>query len=563
MLIYNHKKDFLGIDEEDLRSLKLKSLKELVSEVDDFADLFVKTPGYVHNFKHIHWIDFLVSGESLDENKVIINIKGKVFKASLNVSRAFFKDEPARAGYIIDLQGIRELTQEELSAISSDLASMKIEKKDDLEDIYEFDDTAKSIEEFETKDEEYEFNEPIQNEEITLDEFDSEEKLFEEPEKTNKAVNNFEENDILDIDEDLFADTYEEETKEEKPQTVSTQPTPTDDYMDEDDEFANYHYDPNLASSELGLPVDLVEEFIQDFIAQSEDFKDDLYTALDNGRLDSVKTLSHKLKGVAANLRIEDALATLITINTSDNTTEIKRNLDKFYNVIIKKLSGKEPILPVNHSTQNRSLEEKNEKPLNINKTENIQDNDDNIDLKPDEADSEPAKEQNDSIDIFDDDLFMDSEIQPQNENISFDDTEEVSLKEEHIDIKLDDEETANEEELVDIDDEISLETNKVVIDSKKNASLIGIDVDEYKELLEDYKIDAAAAVEQLKESLSTNDKDNFKNMCLRLKGMSDNMHIDTVSEKVDELISSDDVRKEAVLNDIADKISKLEILED
>jgi len=59
MLIYNFQKEFLGIDAKDLQELGYHDLSSLRSEVTDFADLFVKTPGYIHNFQHVHWIDFI------------------------------------------------------------------------------------------------------------------------------------------------------------------------------------------------------------------------------------------------------------------------------------------------------------------------------------------------------------------------------------------------------------------------------------------------------------------------------------------------------------------------
>ena len=74
MLIYNYKKEFLGIDEADLEALGLNNLEELRSESADFADLFVKTPGHIHNFKHVHWIDYVTNKDGA-EAKVIIHIK--------------------------------------------------------------------------------------------------------------------------------------------------------------------------------------------------------------------------------------------------------------------------------------------------------------------------------------------------------------------------------------------------------------------------------------------------------------------------------------------------------
>jgi len=75
--------------------------------------------------------------------------------------------------------------------------------------------------------------------------------------------------------------------------------------------------------------------------SQSYDFKEELYTHLTNDDLSDLKLLSHKLKGVAANLRIEDAFEVLSIINTSSNMDEIRATLDHFY-TIISKLEGKE-----------------------------------------------------------------------------------------------------------------------------------------------------------------------------------------------------------------------------
>lgn len=77
MLIYNYKKEFLGIDESDLELLGLSNLADLRAEAADFADLFVKTPGFIHNFKHVHWIDYITCNDSGVESKAIIHIKNK------------------------------------------------------------------------------------------------------------------------------------------------------------------------------------------------------------------------------------------------------------------------------------------------------------------------------------------------------------------------------------------------------------------------------------------------------------------------------------------------------
>ena len=103
-----------------------------------------------------------------------------------------------------------------------------------------------------------------------------------------------------------------------------------------------YEYDPKIASNELGLPIDLVQEFIQDFISQSYSFKTELYNSVSSFDLHKAKLLTHKLKGVAANLRIQDALNLLTKINLSDDVTELSNDLDNFY-VIITNLSNNSP----------------------------------------------------------------------------------------------------------------------------------------------------------------------------------------------------------------------------
>jgi HPt (histidine-containing phosphotransfer) domain-containing protein len=122
--------------------------------------------------------------------------------------------------------------------------------------------------------------------------------------------------------------------KEEKPSNKTT----TDENLNYD---PNYVFDPQVASDELGLPIDLIEEFIEDFIAQAQEFKDELYKYLAEEDINNVRILSHKLKGVAANLRVEDAFEVLATINTATDLKVIKENLNIFYKIIAK-LSGEE-----------------------------------------------------------------------------------------------------------------------------------------------------------------------------------------------------------------------------
>jgi len=253
MLVYNFDKEFLGIDEDDLLLLGFSNLDELLYEVNDFADLFVKQPGYIYNFVHVHWIDFILC--STEETKAIIHAKNKNYQCS--------------KAHLVYLDNLMELKDDGSLIIKQQIeqeSSIKIEKT---------------------------IIEPI------VEDTDD---------------------DTLQIKDDLKLNIEE---------------------IKDNDELSTYVYDPNIASEKLGLPLDLIEEFIQDFIHQANDFKDKLYTALHENDIILLKSLSHKLKGVAANLHIDEAYQTLNAINSSDDIDLIASKLDTFYE-IISKLSDKD-----------------------------------------------------------------------------------------------------------------------------------------------------------------------------------------------------------------------------
>jgi len=299
MLIYNYKKEFLGIDQKELQILGFNSLADLQMEVSDFADLFVKTPGYIHNFKHVHWIDFIQYAEESEELKVLINIHKKNFKATLSLSTIFLVDSPASPAFIIKLQNLRSLSENEHENFRSDLFEKEHPKiETTTPTTFNVDTSAIDI-----------FKDP----EPTLNIKEKEElEIFQEDSSSNNEVKE----EKIDLDISLSPQIEEENKVLDKKENQHS------------------NYDPHIASQELGLPLDLIEEFIQDFIAQAKEFKEDIYFSLNSGDIDNVKTLSHKLKGVAANLRVEDAFEVLSIINTSNDIDIIKENLTKFYSII-------------------------------------------------------------------------------------------------------------------------------------------------------------------------------------------------------------------------------------
>ncbi len=390
MLLYNQRKEFIGIDEDDLANLGFNSVDDLQNESEDFADLFVKKPGYIHNFKNFSWIDFILHSET-DESKAIIHAKGTNFSCALHVAPFHFTSK--ESGFVVHIRNLRMLKGAEDAQANKDLqaaggiqpsikpvaATPEVaaptppkptpapELDISLDDISlsaepEVPKTAQS-DEFELpsfeQDSSLELHEPD-----PLDIPESMEPDIELDHDLSGGVNEFgapldiNYNAPLTLEDDVMKDdfAFPEESApapeaQIEPQTPKREEKPMlgdyvsggsdNEYLSELVRSGEYKYDPNVAAGELGLPVDLIEEFIGDFIDQAHEFHDDLFASVDAGDFDNVQVLSHKLKGVAANLRVEDAFDVLSVVNTSKDVEEIMPNLQHFYKIIAR-LEGKE-----------------------------------------------------------------------------------------------------------------------------------------------------------------------------------------------------------------------------
>lgn len=477
MLIYNFQKEFIGIDEEDLQALGYANLAELRAEAADFADLFVKTPGHIHNFKHVHWIDFLDCADSTTPTKAIIHAKDKNYRCTLSIRSFYLTDYPASKAYTIYLEHLIELRDGEISSIADDIANRSVAQKVELTATTERTPTLQKIEEKPT---------PTQ---INIPRIE-EEPLKVEEEFTPVEVEKDEPLDIIfDIEDEIREKREVQETVPVTP--IFEKSVPEKVIVQEPEEPVNdYIYNPEIASTELGLPVDLIEEFVEDFIAQAKEFKAQLYNALQEQDMDGIKSLSHKLKGVAANLHIEDAFETLAIINTSDKYDEISSKLNLFYRIIAK-LANEEAtaVAPA---------------------------------IEQEAVQTEPEV-------LEEEDIYQ---------NLLIDDVEEI------------------EEELVED------ETPTLNYDPRLIADEIGLDVDTFNELLADYITESISSLENLKQSISVGNAQEWQNEAKQFKSMSQNMRVDDISVVLDELITSDDsFEAEEILQKLDAYVSQISIL--
>lgn len=526
MLIYNSQKEFVGIDEKDLKTLGFNDLITLRSEAADFADLFVKTPGHIHNFKHVHWIDFIICGDSHEDAKAIINVNNKNYKANINIQTAFLSDNPSAKAYLVNLTNLRELTHKESEQISGDILERPTPKAapatsftptnfDEPSHVHpkvqpapvQIDPYETPIEvDFDADDEE------IYDESVTPVIEKTQETLFEEPIEESM-------DDMLDVG-DL---SFEEE--------VFVEGTPKKTTIVQETFDNGYVYDPHIASDELGLPIDLIEEFIQDFIAQAKEFKNGLYSALDNGDIENVKILSHKLKGVAANLRIQDAFETLTIINTTSDTNVMKENLDILYKIIAK-LAGES--VAVEKTIDD---EIKMTTPIEVPVVESP--------LKVEVPKELPTEAIDEKLEInFDDededDLYAieDSEVPDKIEIAELADDDFLKSDAQKLDLIDLEESIEDDEYAIDLlnEDDKAFTTTYV---KKVVANEIGIDLESFNELLEDYLLEAHEHIDAMRKAIAADEFKSVQSEALKLKGMSDNMRVKDINAHLEVLMTS------------------------
>ena len=529
----------------------------------------------------MHWIDFITCADSSETPKAIIHANEKSYRCDVSISTAYLTDDPSAQAYIVNLQNMRPLTSGENSDISQDvlikpapqaITNDEIQfSKDIKEPTVETPESISSVEASESVVDAYDTS-------LNIEE-DFNEALIE----TDKVEDSYLKTSIgapLDIDlEDDFKPAPEPEIEEPiTPESYTKTYTP--ETVVEDDEVyeSSYQFDPQIASNELGLPIDLIEEFIEDFITQAKDFKDDLYQSLNDGDIENIHILSHKLKGVAANLRVEDAFEVLTTINTSHDINVVEKNLKHFY-VIIAKLSGEE----ITHTPVIALTEENTEKVEEIPEVEE----DFILEFKEvNDAEIETIKDSSvpDKIDIPElaDDNFLDEqtiheiEIDEKSLAVDIETVDTDKLTEEVLEINELPEIIEIEEKVIEHEDEVTLDllpeidtyTEEIQEETSYNkteiANEIGLDQDSFDELLQDYFNDSNELCNSIEDAISSNNSDVWKKEALKLKGMSINMRIDTFSEQLETLLNTTDQETaQDAIKAVSNKITEISNLRD
>ena len=93
------------------------------------------------------------------------------------------------------------------------------------------------------------------------------------------------------------------------------------------------HFDFQLeeAARDLSLPVELIEEFVNDFIEQGHIETEKMLKAYTEGDLDAIQKIGHLLKGASSNLRINALSDTLYKIQFCEDSNDLEHFIKDYW----------------------------------------------------------------------------------------------------------------------------------------------------------------------------------------------------------------------------------------
>jgi len=99
------------------------------------------------------------------------------------------------------------------------------------------------------------------------------------------------------------------------------------------DDVHPIHFDFQIetAANDLSLPIELIEEFVHDFIEQSHIEIEKMLNAYEKGDLNAIQNISHLLKGTASNLHINALSDILHTIQFCEDNSNLEKLIKEYW----------------------------------------------------------------------------------------------------------------------------------------------------------------------------------------------------------------------------------------
>ncbi len=86
MILYDTQKRLVAISDKTLEMLGFRSFEEFTSKVNDIAQLFLKQPGYIHEFRSFHWIDYVLTNSTITHRALLHTKDGKELEVFINIT---------------------------------------------------------------------------------------------------------------------------------------------------------------------------------------------------------------------------------------------------------------------------------------------------------------------------------------------------------------------------------------------------------------------------------------------------------------------------------------------
>ncbi len=127
---------------------------------------------------------------------------------------------------------------------------------------------------------------------------------------------------------DTFKKATDFPVEDSTPANITTESFGTIDLSDV--QPIHFDFQMGAAASDLSLPQELIEEFVNDFIEQAHTETEKMLELYEKGDLDAIQKIGHLLKGTASNLRINPLADTLYEIQFCEDSSKLE-NLIKEY----------------------------------------------------------------------------------------------------------------------------------------------------------------------------------------------------------------------------------------
>lgn len=126
--------------------------------------------------------------------------------------------------------------------------------------------------------------------------------------------------------------TTQIETAEETPTVEKVVPLESFGTIDLSDvKPIHFDFQMEAAANDLSLPVELIEEFVHDFLEQAHVETDKMLEAYEKGDLDTIQKIGHLLKGTASNLRINPLSDTLYEIQFCEDSDNLEKLIKEYW----------------------------------------------------------------------------------------------------------------------------------------------------------------------------------------------------------------------------------------